>query len=92
METKTEKYNGWENYETWAVALWIDNEETSQLYVGGELARDHKGDVNGFAEAIKNYIEENAPKTEGLYADLLNAAISEVDWLEIAQHFAEVVS
>jgi hypothetical protein len=20
-------YNGWENYETWAVALWIDNEQ-----------------------------------------------------------------
>ena len=25
MEEK--KYNGWTNYETWAVALWIDNEQ-----------------------------------------------------------------
>lgn len=26
------KYNGWTNYETWAVALWIDNEESSYHY------------------------------------------------------------
>lgn len=23
-------YNGWRNYETWLVALWIDNEESAQ--------------------------------------------------------------
>ena len=25
-------YNGWTNYETWNVALWIDNEQGSQEY------------------------------------------------------------
>lgn len=30
--SKDAKYNGWKNYETWAVALWIDNEESSQNY------------------------------------------------------------
>src|SRR5258708_36329 len=27
--TKDHRYNGWTNYETWNVALWIDNEESS---------------------------------------------------------------
>jgi len=26
------KYNGWTNYETWAVKLWMDNEEPSYRY------------------------------------------------------------
>ena len=26
------KYNGWANYETWCIALWLNNEETSYRY------------------------------------------------------------
>lgn len=26
------RYNGWTNYETWAIKLWIDNEEGSYRY------------------------------------------------------------
>jgi hypothetical protein len=29
------RYNGWTNYETWAVALWIDNDQGSQEHWGG---------------------------------------------------------
>ena len=30
MEEK--RYNGWTNYETWAVNLWIDNDQGSYTY------------------------------------------------------------
>jgi hypothetical protein len=33
-------YNGWTNYETWAVALWLDNEQGSYLY-WREQAEEH---------------------------------------------------
>lgn len=32
-------YNGWKNYETWACALWIDNDEGSHLRAR-ELTRE----------------------------------------------------
>ena len=41
-------YNGWENYETWNVALWINNEEG--LY---HLAME-AGDYETFLELVGN--------------------------------------
>ncbi len=36
--------------------------------------------------------EEGAPrKVHGLYADLLNAALSEVEWRDIAEHYIDAV-
>lgn len=29
---KTETYNGWTNYETWVVNLWLGNDEGSDRY------------------------------------------------------------
>ena len=36
---KENRYNGWTNYETWAVSLWIDNEQASQAYWQQEAKR-----------------------------------------------------
>lgn len=30
--SKSAQYNGWNNYETWCVALWLGNEESSHTY------------------------------------------------------------
>lgn len=92
------KYNGFANYETWAVCLWIDNEEGSQEYVR-ELALEILENNNGFreksrydmAEALKIFIYDFAPELPpSLYSDLLNASLSSVDWYEVAEHFLEV--
>ena len=32
MEEKEQRYNGWTNYETWAVALWLGDEQTTSDY------------------------------------------------------------
>ena len=85
-------YNGWTNYETWNVALWLDNEEGSYHYWNDraqEIAND-EGKEDGactLADELKASIGDNAPELEGTYSDLLSAALSEVDWYEIAEHY-----
>lgn len=102
-------YQGYKNYETWAVCLWIDNMEGDYLHWAEraeELLHDHEYDlapdadaatvaaaqasskndaIYQLAEEMKDEYEDLAPRLEGLWADLLNAALSEVDWWEVAK-------
>jgi hypothetical protein len=89
MENKT--YNGWTNYETWAVKLWMDNEEGSYNYWLDEAkqairhGKDKDDAIYNLSQTLKECHEEALPELKGFASDLLNAAMSEVDWREIAE-------
>ncbi len=101
MSEKT--YNGWTNYETWNVALWIDNEEGSYRYWRDECetAKKYYTDTDGnvdmdgaasmIARNLKDQVEEANPLADqaSTYSDLLDAALSEVNWDEIARNWLE---
>ena len=83
MKTIKETYNGWTNYETWNVKLWMDNDGVNIDLFGKNL------EAYELSQAIKGYFEENTPTVTGVYADLLNGALSEVNWYEIAEALIE---
>lgn len=91
----TTQYNGWTNYETWAVKLWIDNEEGSQNYWLDEAARARRHTtgkrdaVYQLSQQLKDEHNEAAPEVSGVFADLMNAALGSVDWYEIAESLLE---
>jgi len=91
-----EGYNGWKNYETWDVKLWIDNEESDYEY-WHERAKEIREEeeeypILSLADEMKEFYDENNPLPEaGVYTDLLNAALGEVDWYEIAEHIMEEI-
>jgi hypothetical protein len=78
-------YNGWTNYETWNVALWIDNEPGSYEQ-RRDLARAARNAWQ-LADSLRDWILEDAPNLGGLYGDLLGAALGEVNWQEIAENW-----
>lgn len=88
METNN-SYNGWSNYETWLVALWIDNEQSMQESVK-ELIKE-KFEYNFQKdEALKELITESMDIDEAsLRVDLVNSALSNVNWTEIVASYSQ---
>lgn len=83
------RYNGWTNYETWVVGLWIGNEEeTWNYYV--EMARA-SSDVCELARKIRDDISDGLPDLDGMYEDLMGKALGNVDWQVIARNFMATV-
>src|SRR4051794_8092326 len=88
------KYNGWANCETWAVKLWLDNEEPSYRYWTGTARHlyGRDGAAGKLARLLEGEVTDAAPLGEpSLYSDLLRAALGEVDWLEIAESYLDEV-
>ena len=100
------RYNGWENYETWAVNLWLTNEEGIYNYCRGLARRAEQDapdceqvreriwtveDTKNFllADQLKDSVEDMNPLSDRatMFTDLLNAALSEVNWHEISEAF-----
>jgi hypothetical protein len=99
MERK--EYNGWTNYETWLVNLWMDNDEGSYRYwrsttqevyeeaeEEGTFTRREQA-ILDLSDRLREEHEEALPEVEGYASDLLNAAMSEVNWYEIAEHLID---
>ena len=89
-------YQGWENYETWNAKLWIDNDFGEYTYwtEGAEEALEREeGDKDAaaadLAVALQERHEESQPVLDGMYGDLLTAAVGAVNWEEIAEALVE---
>lgn len=113
MSNKDKQYNGWTNYETWAVNLHISNTESTHDYAtelavaciqgaenepfvaSGVWTRDDAA-LYHTADMLKDWIERLTSIDAGgdfsdlLRCDLINAALSEVDWHEIASACLEM--
>lgn len=88
MTAPDRKYQGWSSYETWLVNLWITNDEGLYELAKEALGNRHAGDRP--EDRLKDFVEELAQEgAEGFRLDLINSALAEVDWREIAGSLAE---
>lgn len=86
----SETYNGYTNYPTWNVKLWIDNEEGSYNY-WHDAAREAE-DASDLARRLQEEHEEAAPDLgASTFSDMLGYAMGLVNWYEIAEMLIEDV-
>lgn len=101
-------YNGYTNYETWCVSLWLNNEEGSYRHcrmLAREMANAaddsslvsdgiwtiEEATRNLLADALREFLEKLNPLSAqaSVFTDLIQAALSDVDWHELADVFLE---
>lgn len=77
-------YSGWTNYETWLVALWLNNDRLT--YDALEAIKAEDASVCRKAERLEELVQELYEfEPVGLVADFVNAALGRVDWVEIVE-------
>ena len=89
-------YQGYTNYETWAISLWIDNDQGDYSYAQSLtdlILRQRSEDKARFIleESFKDWWEERNPLKDesSVFSDILITALSRVNWLEIADNWIE---
>ncbi len=86
------KYNGYTNYETWLVGLWYSdsyNEYFLEQFRDGELLQHVNADqLRDYV--IEGFMDDQTPEN-GLVTDLVNNAMSQVNWRELAEHVEELL-
>src|SRR5438552_3770820 len=96
---KEKGYNGWSNYETWLVSLWADNDEAGyrgrrrlaqqtwdDTEADGSCTHEERATLE-LAKNLRTEAEDANPLAHeaSLWADLIGASLSEVNWHEIAE-------
>jgi len=90
-------YQGWKNHATWAMNLWINNEEGTynEAREMAEAAKkqaeaDDREPAVVLADALSEVWEERMPDLgASVWSDLLTSAFRDIDWDEIADGFLE---
>lgn len=76
-------YNGWKNKETWLVNLWLGDAFAAVQEEGESVTEDT---IRAYVEELLYDFEESA---SGFLRDMMNCAVSEIDYRELAAHYAD---
>ena len=82
-------YQGWRNYETWAVNLWLTNDQANYMRLREilECWADNLADNQVVAAEIAAWVGEENPLYDdpSMFSDILAHALAQVDYLEIVK-------
>lgn len=79
---KNNTYNGWSNFETWQANLWLNESDFLGMLQSDGWKRLDAEDVESFIWDMLSEREDG-----GLLGDIVNAWISSVNFVELAEAF-----
>ena len=82
------EYNGWTNYETWNVNLWLGDDDTFRELAVIEDLYDATVSLKEYTEELAEMIAPDIFKAS-FVSDMFGAALSQVDWYDIANHYRD---
>ena len=84
-------YNGWKNYATWNVALWLDNDESMYRYYTEAVKRQRAHPMRNriTAQFAKRLVQDLMPEGTPDMNPIPNRAYRAVDFVAIAVMMAE---
>ena len=81
-------YNGWTNYATWNINLWVDNEERDyRLKVEYLQQLGHKVTDIDVRRFVKDYMDNTTPDLKDSTVE--GARFQDINWEEIASFWEE---
>ena len=89
MADERDEYNGWSNRETWAVNLWLSNDqgmysEACRIIKDAEDAEDAEEKIKEYVEDLKVLLnEEGADELKGMFNDI--GSMWRVNWKELVE-------
>lgn len=86
-----ETCEGWTNYPTWVVNVWLSNEPILHE-IACKLARTSETDLDA-ADALRRWVFESGEVTRHdgkMVGDLVGYALGEVDWRELGRAWRQV--
>jgi len=89
MYTNRGPYKGCANYETFVMLIWLRSELASEVMACVSASLPCDAPICFCAVLIREHVDGVSPGLSGIWAELLDAALDEVDWEEIAQDFTD---
>jgi len=76
------EYNGWTNYETWLVNMWYGD-----IFADMQNEREDTS-AQSLEDFVTSMLEDQGQLPDhGFAADIMNAAMRQVDWEDLASHY-----